>query len=95
MSEDLVLVLTTSSVPEGEVARALLEEEGVPVLVKGGGDGPYRMGPVQLFVPAGLEVQARLILAETFADPEPERDAEGRDAAVDEDRERSTDPGSG
>ncbi|MGH2636254.1 MAG: putative signal transducing protein [Actinomycetota bacterium] len=66
MAGDLVRVLTTSSVPESEVARALLEEEGIPVLVKGGGDGPYRIGPVDLLVPAGLEVQARLVLATAF-----------------------------
>jgi len=33
--------------------------------VKGEGTGPYRMGPVHLFVPADMEVQARLILAES------------------------------
>jgi hypothetical protein len=61
--DELVRVLTTSSVPEGEIAKGLLEDEGIPVLLKGEGEGPYRMGPVHLFVPAELEVQARLILA--------------------------------
>ena len=65
MPDDLVRVLTTSSVPEGEIARALLEDQGIPVLVKGGGEGPYRIGPVHLLVPAELEVQARLVLATT------------------------------
>lgn len=60
---DLVRVLTTPSIPEGEIARARLEDEGIPVLLKGEGGGPYRMGPVHLFVPAELEVQARLILS--------------------------------
>lgn len=64
MAGDLILVLTTSSVPEGEIARALLEDEGIPVLLKGGGEGPYRLGPVHLLVPAELEVQARLVLEE-------------------------------
>ncbi len=63
MSDELVRVLTTSSVPEGEIAKGLLEDEGIPVLLTGEGEGPYRMGPVHLLVPAGLEVQARLILA--------------------------------
>ena len=49
-------------------ARARLEDEGIPVLVKGEGDGPYRVGPVMLYVPEGVEVQALLILA-TIGDP--------------------------
>ena len=62
MGDDLVLVLSTSSVPEAEVAKALLEEEGIPVLVKGGAEGPYRFGPVDLLVPADLETRARQVL---------------------------------
>ena len=31
--------------------RGLLEAEGIDVLAKGEGSGPYRMGPVILFVP--------------------------------------------
>ena len=64
MSEDLVLVFTTSSVPEGEIARSLLEEEGIPVLVKGA-EGPYPIGPVDLLVPAECELRARLLLERT------------------------------
>jgi hypothetical protein len=71
MADDLVRVLSTSSVPEGEIARSRLEDEGIPVLVKGEGDGPYRMGPVHLYVPAGLEIQARLVLTQSFEEPEP------------------------
>lgn len=66
MPSELVLVLTTTSLPEGEIVKARLEDEGIPVLVKGEGAGPYRMGPVQLFVPAEMEVQARLVLAESL-----------------------------
>jgi hypothetical protein len=61
MSEDLVLVLTASSVPEGEIARSLLEDEGIPVLLKGA-EGPYPVGPVELFVSAELEGRARVVL---------------------------------
>ncbi|MFM8999379.1 MAG: hypothetical protein ACKOKE_04845 [Actinomycetota bacterium] len=61
MEGRLVLVRSFGSVPEGFLARARLEAEGIPVLAKGG-DGPYRMGPVHLFVPEDLEVQARLVL---------------------------------
>jgi hypothetical protein len=65
---DVVRVLTTWSVPEGEIAKARLEDEGIPVLVKGEGEGPYRLGPIYLFVPAELEVQARLVLNTSFED---------------------------
>jgi hypothetical protein len=36
------------------------------VLAKGEGDGPYRMGPVYLWVTEEHEVQARLMLAEAL-----------------------------
>jgi hypothetical protein len=62
VAEDLVHVLSTGSVPEAEVAKAMLEEEGIPVLLKGEAEGPYRMGPVYLFVPAELEARARELL---------------------------------
>jgi hypothetical protein len=61
LSEDLVLVLTTSSVPEGEIARSLLEEEGIAVLLKGA-EGPYPVGPIELLVAAEHEQRARRIL---------------------------------
>jgi hypothetical protein len=61
-------VLTTSSVPEGEIAKARLEAEGIPVLAKGEGEGPYRVGPVHLFVPVGFEVAARLVLEAALAE---------------------------
>ena len=61
---DLVLVFSTASIPEGLLAKGLLEAEGIPVQVKGESEGPYRMGPVYLWVPQELEVQARLLLEE-------------------------------
>ncbi len=61
-SEDFVRVYTTGSITDGYIAKGRLEAEGIPVLVKGEGEGPYRMGPVHLWVPAGLEVQARMLL---------------------------------
>ena len=60
----LVLVYTTPSITDGYLARGRLESEDIPVIVKGEGEGPYRMGPVLLFVPAELEVQALLLLDE-------------------------------
>src|SRR3972149_6055859 len=59
---ELVLVFSAASVPEGHLAKGRLEAEGIPVLVKGEGEGPYRMGPVHLWVPSELEGQARLVL---------------------------------
>lgn len=81
MSDDLVRVLSTASLPEGEIVKARLEEEGIPVLVKGEGGGPYRMGPVHLFVPAAFEAKARLVLSQSFEDVELEDPSEnGSDA---------------
>ena len=57
-------MLTGTSIPEGLLARSLLESEGVPVVVKGESEGPYRLGPVYLYVPEEFEVQAGVILAE-------------------------------
>ncbi|HET7237249.1 MAG TPA: DUF2007 domain-containing protein [Actinomycetota bacterium] len=62
MAGDLVRVLTTSSILEGEIVRARLQDEGIPVLLKGGGDDPYQVGPAHVFVPAEFELQARLVL---------------------------------
>jgi hypothetical protein len=62
MADDLVRVLSTRSVPEAEVVRMRLEDEGIPVMATGL-DSVYRMGPIDLYVPASLEVQARLVLA--------------------------------
>jgi len=63
-SGQLVLVLTTARIPEGMLAKGLLESEGIPVIAKGEGEGPYRMGPVYLWVPEEFEIQARMILQE-------------------------------
>jgi hypothetical protein len=37
---DLVKVLSAPSIMEGEIAKARLEGEGIPVLLKGGGSDP-------------------------------------------------------
>jgi hypothetical protein len=73
VSDKLVLVLSTPSIPEGEIARSLLEEEGIPALLKGGGVDPYQVGPAHLFVPTEYEVQARLVLEswQAAADEDP------------------------
>ena len=65
---DLVEVFVTPSVPEAEVVRSRLQDEGIPVMATGT-DSPYRMGPVRLFVPVELEVQARIVLASVIDGP--------------------------
>jgi Putative prokaryotic signal transducing protein len=62
MARDLVRVLSTPSILEGEIVKSRLEDEGIPVLLKGGGNDPYGVGVAYVFVPADYEVQARLVL---------------------------------
>jgi hypothetical protein len=62
--ERLVHVATAGNAVEGQLLRGRLEIDGIPVFTKGEGDGPYRMGPMFLWVPEEYEVQARLLLAE-------------------------------
>jgi hypothetical protein len=64
MADELVQVLTTMSGPEAEIARGRLESEGIPVLLKGDNDGPYRLGPVYVYVPASFAARARQFLDE-------------------------------
>ncbi len=59
---DLVKVLSVPSIMEGEIVKARLEGEGIPVLLKGGGSDPYGMGVAYVFVPTEFEAQARLVL---------------------------------
>jgi hypothetical protein len=42
--------------------RGRLEAEDIPVLVKGEGEGPYRMGPLYLWVSAQDATRARVIV---------------------------------
>lgn len=63
----LVRVLVAATGLEGLLARSRLEAEGIPVLAKGEAEGPYRVGPLELWVAEEHEVQARLVLAEIAA----------------------------
>ena len=73
MTGDLVRVLSTPSIIEGEIVKSRLEDEGIPVLLKGGGNDPYGVGTAHVFVPGDYEVQARLVIAS--ADRVPDTDA--------------------
>jgi hypothetical protein len=59
----LVRVYETRDPVRGLLARGLLEAEGLDVLDKGEGSGPYRMGPVILFVPEHMAGRALELLA--------------------------------
>ncbi|HEX6262008.1 MAG TPA: hypothetical protein VF097_04075 [Actinomycetota bacterium] len=62
--EPLVLIHTAANPTAGLLVKSRLESEDIPVFAKGELEGPYRVGPVYLWVPRDLEVQARLVLAE-------------------------------
>jgi hypothetical protein len=79
MTDDLVEILSTPSAVEGEIVRGRLEAEGIPVLVKGEAEGPYRLGPSTLFVPSSFEARARMVLGSIDEPP-----GEGDDEGVDE-----------
>ena len=65
MSDDLVVVLWTSSLVEAEIAKGRLEAEGIPVQMRGeGADAPYPVGPAELLVPSTFEEDARRVLAQ-------------------------------
>jgi SAM-dependent methyltransferase len=57
----LVRVFAAADPIEGKLLAGRLESEDIPVLVKGG-DAPYNLGPVYLFVPAEDEMRARLFI---------------------------------
>ena len=64
LSGHLVKVDSTRSITDGYLVRGRLEADGIPVVVKGEGEGPYRMGPVHIFVPVEFEVQALMVIEE-------------------------------
>jgi hypothetical protein len=59
----LVRVFETRDPVRGLLMRGLLEAEGLEVLAKGEGSGPYRMGPVILFVPDDVSSRATQLIA--------------------------------
>jgi hypothetical protein len=59
----LVQVFETRDPVRGLLVRGLLEAEGIDVLAKGEGSGPYRMGPVILFAPDHVSSRATELIA--------------------------------
>ncbi|HEY3024174.1 MAG TPA: DUF2007 domain-containing protein [Actinomycetota bacterium] len=82
MGEDFVSVFWTQSWVEGEIVKGRLEAEGIPVDLKGAGEGPYPTGPAELFVPSRFEAQARRILEQiesgSYEVPDDREDDAGR-----------------
>jgi hypothetical protein len=63
MSGGPVRVYATGDPFTGRLTKGHLEAEGISVLMKGEGDGPYRLGPVYLWVAPEDEARAREIIA--------------------------------
>jgi Putative prokaryotic signal transducing protein len=62
MSNPLVRVYATGNAFEGMLTKGHLEAEGITVLLKGEAEGPYRAGPVYLWVTPEDEVRARTVI---------------------------------
>ena len=67
--QELVRVHVGRSIMEGEIVKARLLAEGVPAMLRGEGTGPYRIGSVEVWVPAGMEMHARIVLEQDAAAP--------------------------
>jgi hypothetical protein len=81
--DELVRVHVGTSIMEGEIVKARLEADGVPALLRGEGTGPYRLGPVEVWVPADMELHARIVLEAppAAAEAEVETDEDATDAS--------------
>ncbi len=63
MSDDrLVRVYATGNGFYGQLTKGRLEAEGIAVLIKGEAEGPYRAGPVYLWVTPEDEARAKEII---------------------------------
>jgi hypothetical protein len=62
MSDAPVRVFATGNAFDGQLTKGRLEAEGIPVMMKGEGEGPYRAGPVYLWVAPEHEARAREII---------------------------------
>ena len=62
MDDRLVRVFASPDSVAGEMMRGRLEAEGITAMLKGDGEGPYRAGPVYVWVQAEDEGAARTIV---------------------------------
>jgi hypothetical protein len=77
--QGLVRVHTGFSIMEGEIVKAHLEADGIPAMLRGEATGPYRMGPVEVWVPADMELHARIVLEERAPTDDGARSADADD----------------
>jgi hypothetical protein len=61
-NEGLVRVFATGNAFDGLLTKGHLETEGITVLMKGESEGPYRAGPVYLWVTSADEARARDVI---------------------------------
>jgi hypothetical protein len=64
MSRGPVRVYASGNLFDGQLTKGHLEAEGIIVMMKGEGEGPYRTGPVYLWVAPEDEERARVIIQE-------------------------------
>jgi len=62
MDDRLVRVFASPDTVAGEMMRGRLEAEGITAMVKGDGEGPYRAGPVYVWVSSEDEDAARAVV---------------------------------
>lgn len=63
MTDRLTRVYASTDAVAGTMMRGRLEAEGIEAMINGEGDGPYRVGPVYVWVRAEHEAAAREIVA--------------------------------
>jgi hypothetical protein len=59
---DLTRIYASGDSFAGELMKGRLEAEGIAVMMKGEGEGPYRTGPVYLWVNQEDETRARAVV---------------------------------
>jgi hypothetical protein len=62
MQDELVRVYASADPIMGLLMQGRLEAEGIQVMTKGDGQGPYRAGPLYLWVQAADEAEARAVV---------------------------------
>jgi Putative prokaryotic signal transducing protein len=82
--ERQVLVFTAATASEGLAVKGLLESEGILVFVKGEAEGPYRFGPLDLWVRESEAEDARAAIDAALSGPgvsDPEGDGHPEEPA--------------
>jgi hypothetical protein len=94
MEASLVRVYASGNAFDGKLTKGRLEAEGIDVILKGEGEGPYHAGPVYLWVAREDEELARDVIdaiatgAYAMTDAEFEAQATGSANVTDEQPQR-------